>query len=134
MNIYKDYIKQIEDRKGQGLNPLPIDGAELLSAIIDQVKDLDNKDREASLNFFIYNVLPGTTSAAGVKAIFLKEIVLGETPSRLSLAKDSIKPKLEKKANTSLNKMGSKSSPNINVASVPFSCPPLNHSNKTTII
>ena len=28
--------------------------------------------------FFIYNVLPGTTSAAGVKAAFLKEIILGE--------------------------------------------------------
>jgi len=78
MNIYKDYIKQIQERKGQGLSPLPIDGAELLSAIIEQVKDLDNKDREASLNFFIYNVLPGTTSAAGVKSVFLKEIVLGE--------------------------------------------------------
>ncbi|MEM6768084.1 MAG: bifunctional aconitate hydratase 2/2-methylisocitrate dehydratase, partial [Bacteroidota bacterium] len=34
--------------------------------------------REDSLHFFIYNVLPGTTSAAGVKAEFLKEIILGE--------------------------------------------------------
>ena len=79
MNTYSDYIKQIEDRKGQGLNPLPIDGAELLSEIISQIKDVDNKEREASLNFFIYNVLPGTTSAAGVKSAFLKEIVLGES-------------------------------------------------------
>ena len=78
MNTYKDYIKQIEDRKGQGLHPQPIDGAELLSEIIAQVKDLDNEYREASLNFFIYNVLPGTTSAAGVKAKFLKEIILGK--------------------------------------------------------
>ncbi|MEO0340170.1 MAG: bifunctional aconitate hydratase 2/2-methylisocitrate dehydratase, partial [Bacteroidota bacterium] len=30
-------------------------------------------------NFFIYNVLPGTTSAAGVKSKFLKEIILGES-------------------------------------------------------
>ena len=79
MNTYNDYIKQIEDRKGQGLHPLPIDGAELLSEIISQIKDIDNKEREASLNFFIYNVLPGTTSAATVKAKFLKEIVLGES-------------------------------------------------------
>ena len=78
MSIYNDYIKQIEERKGQGLNPLPIDGAELLSEIISQIKDIDNKDREDSLNFFIYNVVPGTTSAAGVKAKFLKEIILGE--------------------------------------------------------
>ena len=79
MNTYKDYIKQIDDRKGQGLHPQPIDGAELLSEIIEQIKDVDHKDRVASLDFFIYNVLPGTTSAAGVKAKFLKEIILGES-------------------------------------------------------
>ncbi|MCL5129641.1 bifunctional aconitate hydratase 2/2-methylisocitrate dehydratase [Algibacter sp. L4_22] len=79
MTTYKDYIKQIEERKDLGLHPQPIDGAELLSEIIGQIKDLDNEYREDSLNFFIYNVLPGTTSAAGVKAKFLKEIILGES-------------------------------------------------------
>ncbi len=79
MNTYKDYLKQIEERKAKGLHPQPIDGAELLSNIIEQIKDLDNEYREDSLNFFIYNVLPGTTSAAGVKAKFLKEIILGES-------------------------------------------------------
>ena len=54
MNTYKDYIQEIEERKGQGLNPKPIDGAELLSEIIEQIKDLDNEYREDSLNFFIY--------------------------------------------------------------------------------
>ncbi|GGF75219.1 bifunctional aconitate hydratase 2/2-methylisocitrate dehydratase [Wenyingzhuangia marina] len=78
MNIYNDYIKEIEERKGQGLHPKPIDDAELLSKIIEQIKDLNNENREDSLNFFIYNVVPGTTSAAGVKAKFLKEIILGE--------------------------------------------------------
>ncbi|MEJ5103575.1 bifunctional aconitate hydratase 2/2-methylisocitrate dehydratase [Chryseobacterium sp. MYb328] len=79
MNIYKDYIKEIEERKDQGLHPKPIDGAELLSEIIAQIKDLGNADRTDSLKFFIYNTLPGTTSAAGVKAKFLKEIILGES-------------------------------------------------------
>ena len=79
MNTYKDYIKEIQERKDQGLNPLPIEGAELLNNIITQIKDLDNEHREASLNFFIYNVIPGTTSAATVKAKFLKEIILGES-------------------------------------------------------
>ncbi len=79
MNIYQEYIQEIEERKGQGLHPKPIDGADLLSKIIEQIKDLDNEFREDSLNFFIYNVLPGTTSAAGVKAKFLKEIILGES-------------------------------------------------------
>ncbi|MCD8400754.1 bifunctional aconitate hydratase 2/2-methylisocitrate dehydratase [Tenacibaculum finnmarkense] len=78
MSIYKDYIKEIEVRKTQELHPKPIDGAELLSEIITQIKDVKNEYREDSLNFFIYNVLPGTTAAATVKASFLKEIILGE--------------------------------------------------------
>jgi aconitate hydratase 2/2-methylisocitrate dehydratase len=38
MNIYNDYLQEIEERKGQGLNPKPIDGAELLT-IIAQIKE-----------------------------------------------------------------------------------------------
>jgi aconitate hydratase 2/2-methylisocitrate dehydratase len=79
MNIYQDYIQEIEERKAQGLHPKPIDGAELSSAIIAQIKDTANEYRADSLKFFIYNTLPGTTSAAGVKAQFLKEIILGES-------------------------------------------------------
>ena len=79
MNTYKDYINEIEERASQGLHPKPIDGAELLSEIITQIKDSGNAYREDSLKFFIYNTLPGTTSAAGVKAKFLKEIILGQS-------------------------------------------------------
>ncbi len=78
MNLYKDYLNEIEERKAQGLHPKPIDGAELLSEIISQIKDVNNADRENSLKMFIYNTLPGTTPAAGVKAKFLKEIILGQ--------------------------------------------------------
>jgi aconitate hydratase 2/2-methylisocitrate dehydratase len=49
--MYKDYINEIQQRETQGLHPK---------------------------HFFIYNVLPGTTSAASVKAKFLKQIILGE--------------------------------------------------------
>ncbi|MDY0779651.1 bifunctional aconitate hydratase 2/2-methylisocitrate dehydratase [Tenacibaculum sp. IB213877] len=76
---YTDYIKEIEERKQQGLHPKPIDEAALLSEIISQIKDVNNEHRKDSLHFFIYNTLPGTTSAAGVKAKFLKEIILGES-------------------------------------------------------
>jgi aconitate hydratase 2/2-methylisocitrate dehydratase len=79
MNTYTDYIKEIEERKAQGLSPKPIDGGELLSEIIAQIKDPAHAHRAESLHFFIYNTLPGTTSAAGVKAAFLKEIILGES-------------------------------------------------------
>ena len=80
MSLYLEYIDEIETRKQDlGLNPKPIDSAELLSEIIAQIRDTDHEHRKDSLNFFIYNTLPGTTSAAGVKAKFLKEIVLGES-------------------------------------------------------
>jgi aconitate hydratase 2/2-methylisocitrate dehydratase len=78
MSLFQDYLNEIEERKQQGLNPKPIDGAELLSEVIAQIKDSANPHREESVKFFIYNTLPGTTPAAGVKAKFLKEIILGE--------------------------------------------------------
>ena len=79
MSLYLEYIAEIENRKNElGLAPKPIDGAELTAEIITQIKDLENEYRADSLNFFIYNTLPGTTSAAGEKAAFLKEIILGE--------------------------------------------------------
>ena len=78
MSIYNNYIQEIEDRKAQGLHPKPIDGAELLSEIITQIKSVNNFNRKDSVDFFIYNTLPGTTAAAAVKAEFLKEIILGE--------------------------------------------------------
>ena len=76
---YKNYIKEIENRKAQGLHPKPIDETELTIEVINQIKELSNEFRKESLNHFIYNILPGTTSAAGVKAKFLKEIILGES-------------------------------------------------------
>ncbi|WP_417692042.1 bifunctional aconitate hydratase 2/2-methylisocitrate dehydratase [Roseibium sp.] len=78
MSLYKDYLKEIESRKVDGLHPKPIDDGALVNELIAQIRDLDNEHRDESLNFFIYNTLPGTTSAASVKAKFLKEIILGE--------------------------------------------------------
>lgn len=78
MSIYEDYLKQIETRKEQGLHPKPIEDAEMVEALIAQIKDTGHAHREDSLKFFIYNTLPGTTSAAGVKAQFLKKVILGQ--------------------------------------------------------
>ena len=78
MSRYSEYRVEIEERKKQVLDPKPIDDAELLSEVIKQIKDAHHEHRKDSLDFFIYNVLPGTTSAAAVKAVFLKEIILGE--------------------------------------------------------
>ena len=79
MKLYQEYLQEIEARKADGLHPKPIDGAELTKEIIAQIKDLGNEHRKDSLNFLIYNTIPGTTSAAGEKSQFLKEIILGET-------------------------------------------------------
>ena len=77
MSLYTDYLKEIDDRKSQGLSPKPIDDAALLSEVIAQIKELNNQHRKDSLHYFIYNTLPGTTSAAEVKSVFLKEIITG---------------------------------------------------------
>ena len=76
MSHYSEYIEEIEERKTQALNPKPIDSSELLAEIISQIKDPDNEHREQSLDFLIYNTLPGTTDAAKEKANFLEEIIL----------------------------------------------------------
>lgn len=78
MSLYTDYLKEIETRKKQGLNPKPIEDDALTREIISQIRDTENEHRDTSLKYFIYNTLPGTTSAAGEKAKFLKEIILGE--------------------------------------------------------
>ena len=75
MSLYESYLEEIEERKGMGLNPKPIDDESLANEIISQIKDNNNKYRKESLNYFIYNMLPGTTGAANAKAHFLKEIV-----------------------------------------------------------
>ena len=79
MSFYTDYLKEIEERKTQGLKPKPIDGSDLAKEVIAQIKDVGSEYRKDSLNFFIYNTIPGTTTAAEVKARFLKEIILGES-------------------------------------------------------
>lgn len=78
MSLYLKYTAEIAERKEQGLSPKPIDDGALLSEIVAQIRDLKSSFRKESLNFLIYNTLPGTTSAAGVKAKFLKEIIFGE--------------------------------------------------------
>ena len=77
MSLYAAYLDEIENRKTQGLKPKPIDDGALLQEIIAQIKDDAHEHRADSLHYLIYNTLPGTTNAAGVKAAFLKEIITG---------------------------------------------------------
>ena len=76
MSLYTDYLSEIENRKKEGLKPKPIEDGILLKEIISQIKDHKNNHRKESINFLIYNTIPGTTSAAVEKSKFLKEIIL----------------------------------------------------------
>jgi len=78
MNLYLDYLAEIKSRETLGLAPKPIDDGALTAEIIELIKDASSEYRADALKFFIYNTLPGTTSAAGVKAAFLKQVILGE--------------------------------------------------------
>ncbi|MEM9519483.1 MAG: bifunctional aconitate hydratase 2/2-methylisocitrate dehydratase [Actinomycetota bacterium] len=77
MSLYDDYLSQIADRELHGLHPKPVDGADLLAEIVEHIDDSDSEHRADCVDFFIYNVLPGTTSAAGLKAQVLKDVILG---------------------------------------------------------
>ena len=82
MSVYSDYLDEIETRRQQGLNPKPIEDATLIKEIISHIEDEGSTQHKACLEFFIYNTIPGTTSAAGEKASFLKKIILGNAKVR----------------------------------------------------
>ena len=82
MSVYSDYLDEIETRRQQGLNPKPIEDAALIKEIISHIEDEGSTQHKACLEFFIYNTIPGTTSAAGEKASFLKKVILGDTKVR----------------------------------------------------
>ena len=68
MSRFSKYLDEIKEREKIGLSPKPIDSGELLKEIITNILDIKSKHHSQSLNFFIYNVLPGTTSASEVKS------------------------------------------------------------------
>jgi len=78
MSLYSDYLDEIQTRAKQGLHPKPIEDAPLVDELIGLIQDPSAEHRPEALRFFIYNTLPGTTSAAGAKAAFLKEVILGK--------------------------------------------------------
>ena len=78
MKLYKAYLQEIIERAKLGLGAKPIDQGNLLEEIIDIILTTKSSSRDDAVKHFIYNVLPGTTSAASVKAKFLKRLILKE--------------------------------------------------------
>ena len=54
MNLYKDYLNEINERKKQSLQPKPIDDGDLIKELILNIEDENNIYRKDSLNFLIY--------------------------------------------------------------------------------
>ena len=77
MTLYDTYVAEIAARAKRGLQPKPIDDGALTAELITHITDAGSAHSKDCLNYLIYNTLPGTTSAAGVKAGFLKDIILG---------------------------------------------------------
>jgi len=75
MKAYNNYLKEIQERKNEQLEPKPIDSSDITNDIINIIKDPQHNDRESALKFFTFNILPGTTAAAKSKANFLKNII-----------------------------------------------------------
>ncbi|MEK9794069.1 MAG: bifunctional aconitate hydratase 2/2-methylisocitrate dehydratase [Hyphomicrobiales bacterium] len=76
MSAYENYLKDIETRKTEGLNPKPIEDSQTVIELISHIKQ-NTAHKKDCLDHLIYNTLPGTTGAAKEKAKFLKEIILG---------------------------------------------------------
>ena len=76
MSAYENYLKDIETRKKEGLNPKPIEDSQTVIELISHIKQ-NTAHKKDCLDHLIYNTLPGTTAAAKEKAKFLKEIILG---------------------------------------------------------
>lgn len=76
MSAYENYLKDIETRKKEGLNPKPIEDSQTVIELISHIKQ-NTAHKKDCLDHLIYNTLPGTTVAAKEKAKFLKEIILG---------------------------------------------------------
>jgi len=74
LELYDAYLQEIIERSKLGLGPKPIDQGNLLQEIIDIILEPEFPNRNDAVKYFIYNILPGTTSAASVKAKFLKKI------------------------------------------------------------
>lgn len=78
MSLFSEYLTEIETRTKEGLSPKPIEDGALVEELIRRIETPSHEHRADSLRFFVYNTLPGTTSAAGVKARFLKRVILGD--------------------------------------------------------
>jgi hypothetical protein len=71
MNIYNDYLQEIEERKGRIL----AESRWITKQSLHKLKIQITHTAKVSLQFFIYNTVPGTTSC-WCESYVLKDIIL----------------------------------------------------------
>ena len=71
------YRQHVEERKVEGLPPLPLE-ADQVTALIELLKSSPTGDRDFLLELLIHRVPPGVDAAAGIKADFLYKAATGE--------------------------------------------------------
>ena len=87
--IFEQYEKHVENRKKQGIPPLPLN-VEQTQALCEFLKNPGNEDKDNLLYLFKERVSPGVDPSAKVKAEFLGEIVEGKVSSPIVDRKEAI--------------------------------------------
>tara|TARA_B100000925_G_scaffold279509_1_gene249345 strand:+ start:2153 stop:2377 length:225 start_codon:yes stop_codon:yes gene_type:complete len=73
MDLYEEYLDEIQKRKKQGLCAKPIDNGVLAREIISHVKSPNSKQHNQCVDFLIFNMLPGTTKQLVKRLNFLSK-------------------------------------------------------------
>ena len=87
--IFEQYEKHVENRKKQGIPPLPLN-VEQTQALCELLKNPGSEDKDNLLYLFKERISPGVDPSAKVKAEFLGEIVSGKISSPIISKKEAI--------------------------------------------
>ena len=80
--FFDDYAAHVEERKAQGIVPLPLN-AEQVAALVEIVKNPPSGRESEIIDLLENRIPPGVDEAAYVKAAFLAAITTGEASSPL---------------------------------------------------
>jgi aconitate hydratase 2/2-methylisocitrate dehydratase len=88
--IFDDYRQHVENRKNQGIPPLPltVEQTEALVELLQNPQDFDTKEL---LYLFTERIAPGVDPSAKVKADFLTAIIKGQKTSPLISKEEAVK-------------------------------------------
>jgi aconitate hydratase 2/2-methylisocitrate dehydratase len=80
--VLDSYREHVEQRRAEGLPPLPLD-AQQVADLIELIKNPPSGEEDTLLDLLINRVPPGVDQAAYVKAAFLTDVAKGNTECKL---------------------------------------------------